>query len=158
MLLTATKVWNRKEWGSDWNFSKSTLDLRGYAPLPWSTVLALSAFWQDVDGQVPFDKLAMPDGANRMRGLDKGRLRDQQQLVLQSELRFPIHWRFSGTAFAEAGKVGKDVSELRDNAVHYGFGAGVRFSVNPQRRLNFRTDVAWIDGGVGVAASFGEAF
>jgi len=158
LLLAATRVWNRKEWGSDWNFSKTTFDLRGYAPLPWSTVLALGCLWEDADGQVPFDKMAMPDGSNRMRCLDKGRLRDEQQLVLQSELRFPIVWRFSGTAFAEAGKVGKDVSDLQENEFRYGFGAGVRFSVNPQRKLNFRTDVAWIDGGVGVAASFGEAF
>jgi hemolysin activation/secretion protein len=158
LLLSAGQLYNRKAWGNDWDFTKSTLDLRGYVPLPWSTVLALGGFWEGVDGQVPFDRLAMPDGSNRMRGLSKGRLRDEQQLVLQSELRIPLVWRFSSVVFAEAGKVGQNLSELQDKGFHYGLGAGVRISVNPQRKLNFRTDVAWVDGGIGAAASFAEAF
>lgn len=158
VFLTAGQLYDRREWGSDWSFTKSSLDLRGYASLPWSAVLAVGTLWEETHGQVPFDKLAMPDGSNRLRGLAKGRLRDAQQLVLQSELRFPSLWRFSAVTFAEAGKVGADLEELGSNEFHYSFGAGLRFSVNPQRKLNFRTDVAWVDGAVGVTASFGEAF
>jgi len=157
VFLTAGQLYDRQEWGSDWNFTKSSLDLRGYAPFPWSTVLAVGTLWEETHGQVPFDKLAMPDGSNRLRGLVKGRLRDAQQLVLQSELRFPSLWRFSAVTFAEAGKVGADLEELGDNEFHYSFGAGLRFSVNPRRKLNFRVDAAWVDGGVGITASFGEA-
>lgn len=158
VLLAAERTWYRSELGGDRDFGRSNLDLRAYRPLWGGTVLALGAFWEEVDGDAPFDKLAMPDGVNRLRGLSKGRLRDRQQLSLQSEVRFPIAWRFSGTAFAEAAKVGRDLDALRDNGFHTSLGGGIRFAVNPRRKLNFRTDVAWVDGGIGAAASFGEAF
>lgn len=158
LLLSAARTWYRTELGSDRNFGRSNVDLRAYRPLWCETILGLSALWEGVDGGAPFDKLAMPDGVNRLRGLSKGRLRDRQQVSLQSEVRFPLVWRFSGTAFAEASKVGKDLGALKDNDFHTSLGGGIRFAVNPRRKLNFRTDVAWVDGGIGAAASFGEAF
>ncbi|MEN9354334.1 MAG: hypothetical protein RL318_1659, partial [Fibrobacterota bacterium] len=91
-------------------------------------------------------------------GLRKGRLRDRQQLVLQSELRFPLFWRFASVVFMEHGKVGEDLADLSSNEFHPGFGAGLRFAVNRKRKINFRLDVARVDDRIGVAAAFSEAF
>jgi outer membrane protein assembly factor BamA len=93
-------------------FPRPTLDLRGYQAVGSRCVLALGAMWERVDGDVPFDRLAMPDGVSRLRGVEKGWLRDRQQFVAQSELRFPTPWWISGVAFAEMGKVGDDFEEL----------------------------------------------
>jgi len=158
-LVTVGRTWYSRNLGSDFTFERTLIDVRTYCPLPWPwTTLALASYWESVEGDVPFDRLASPDGLSRLRGLAKGRLRDNQQWVLQSELRFPLFWRFSGTTFAEAGKVGKNMIELRRNEFHTSLGGGLRFNVNPSRRLNFRVDIAHVDDGMGVAASFGEAF
>lgn len=158
ILLTASRTMFDDQWGSEWNFVKNAVDARGYVPLPMRQVLALGAHWEGVEGDVPFDRLSMPDGSSRMRGLEKGRLRGRQEMIFQSELRFPTPWWISGVAFCEAGKVGDDPGELFDNAFHLAYGAGVRLPVHAERRLNFRLDVAWVDDRLGVAASFGEAF
>lgn len=157
-LVSLGTVFFDDSWGSDWNFSKTTLDLRGYQAIGSRCVLALGAMWERVDGDVPFDRLAMPDGVSRLRGVEKGWLRDRQQFVAQSELRFPTPWWISGVAFAEMGKVGDDFEELAGNRFHYALGGGVRLPVNRERRLNFRLDLAWVGDGMGAAASFGEAF
>jgi len=158
VLLSLGTIFFDDLWGSDWNFAKTTLDLRSYFPVTSRSVLALGAMWERVDGDAPFDRMAMPDGSSRMRGIEKGWLRDREQLVLQSELRFPTPWRISGVAFGEIGKVGPDLEDLMGNSFHYAVGGGIRIPVNRERRLNFRLDLAWVGDGIGAAASFGEAF
>lgn len=157
-FLTVERTFFNSAWGSDWNFGYSNVELRHYHTLYKSLVLALGASWEGVDGTVPFDRLCAPDGSNKLRGLEKGRLRDRQSAVGQAELRFPIAGAFFGTAFAEAGKVGGNANELAKNEFHPGFGAGLRYQVESERKLNFRIDLAWVDNGLGAAASFGEAF
>jgi hypothetical protein len=157
-LFSLGKVFYKDLWGSDWGFNKTTLDLRSYHAFYGDYVLALGGLWERADGAVPFDQLATPDGSNHLRGLEKGRLRDKQQLVLQSEIRVPLPGRFAAVAFAEAGKVGPTFGDMLDNEYHSAYGGGLRFNVNTERRLNFRLDAAWVDQSVGFAASFGEAF
>lgn len=157
-LLTAGKEFYNKAWGSEWNYSRTYVDARHYRQVYGQSVLALGLLWEQMQGNVPFDELSAPDGSNHLRGLQKGRLRDRQQLVLQSELRFPIYGSFSGTAFVEGGKVGRYGGDLVDNAWHPAYGAGLRYQLQAERKLNFRLDLAWVDHGVGAAASFGEAF
>lgn len=157
-FMTLEHVFYAKALGGEWNFGHSEASMNHYHTLYGPLVLALGASWEAVDGEVPFDKLSAPDGSNRLRGLEKGRLRDRQSLVGQAELRFPIAGSFFGTAFAEAGKVGGNANELVKNEFHPGFGAGLRYQVESERKLNFRIDMAWVDNGLGAAASFGEAF
>jgi len=158
LLLSLGKMYYKTMWNSQNNFSKSTIDLRSYNTMPLGLVLALSTLWERADGDVPIDRLSMPDGTTRMRGLTKGRLRDRQQFVLQSELRIPLSGKFSSVLFADAGKVGSDMSSLVDHQFHYDVGGGLRYSLNSERRFNFRIDVSYVDNGIGAAASFGEAF
>lgn len=148
----------REEWGSDHNFQVMKLDARTYFPTPLAGAWGMAAYWEGVRGEVPFDRMAMPDGVYRLRGLEKGRLQDKQQLVFQGEWRVPLAWRFSAAAFAEAGKVGPYASELMRNDFHYAFGAGGRIALNPKRKVNVRADLAWVDGGIGMTVYYKEAF
>jgi len=148
----------RKEIGSAWNFYDTRIDLRKFVPTPLKGAWCMSSFWESLGGDVPFDRLAMPDGTYHMRGLEKGRLRDQQQWVLQGEWRVPLFWRFSAASFAEAGKVGPYFSELMRNDFHYAYGIGGRMALNPKRKVNIRGDLSWVDGGIGMTIYFKEAF
>lgn len=152
------QILDRKEWGADWDFLRTSVDLRGYVPAPLGSVFAFAGWWEGVAGDVPFDQLAAPDGTRRLRGLVKGRLSDRQELTMQGEVRAPLFWRFGATAFVEAGKVGEDAGELAAGEFHWAFGLGGRLALNPSRKLNVRGDLAWVDGGPGMTIYYKEAF
>lgn len=156
--VRAKQLVYQEAWGSDWSYGRTSLDLRGFVPLPLGCVGAASAWWEGVFGDVPFDQLAMPEGTKRLRGLVKGRLADRQELTLQGELRAPLFWRFGATVFAEAGEVGKDAGELAEGRFHWAFGIGGRLALNPARKLNVRGDLSWVDGGPGMTVYYKEAF
>jgi len=137
------------------------IDTRMYIPLHFlpEGVLALGSYLEDFDGDVPFDRLAQPDGVGQLRGLEKGLLTDRTSWVLQSELRTHLFWRCKGTLFYEAAKVGKDIANLGDNRWHRAIGIGGRFLVNKDSKTHLRGDLSLIDGEkVGMAVQINEAF
>lgn len=148
----------RDQIGSAWNYEDTELDARYFWPTPLEGAWGMAAYWEGVRGDAPFDRDAMPDGVVRLRGLEKGRLRDRQQLVAQGEWRVPLFWRFSVASFVEAGKVGPYASELMRNDFHYAYGVGGRLTLNKQRKVNVRGDLAWVDGGIGMTIYYKEAF
>lgn len=145
----------------DWSFGWKSLDIRTYLPMDFlkEGALALCSFWEGVDGEVPFDRLAQPDGVRHLRGLEKGMYRDRQAWVLHSELRTQLFWRLGGTLFYESGKVGPYASALFRNEWHHVVGAGARLAINQSKRLNARADVSWVDGKkLGLTVYLREAF
>lgn len=148
----------RTAFGGDWNFSDTRFDLRTFLPAPAGGTWALASFWEGVTGTVPFDRLPAPDGTNRMRGLERGRLCGRQEWVLQGEGRFPVAGRFSAVGFLEAAKVGDEPSFLWREDFHWATGLGGRFALNPKRGVNLRLDLSWVDDHPGVTLSFKEAF
>jgi hypothetical protein len=143
------------------SFIWRNMDLRTYIPLPFlpEGVLALSSFLEDFDGEVPFDRLAQPDGVVQLRGLTKGLLADKTSWVLQSELRTHLFWRLKGTLFYEAAKVGSGLANLNSNKWHEAIGIGGRFMVNSESKTHIRGDVAFIDRkNFGMAIKINEAF
>lgn len=144
--------------GGDWTFSDTRIDARTFLPAVRGGTWALASYWEGVQGNAPFDRLPAPDGSNRMRGLDKGRLRDRQEWVLQAEGRFPIGRSFACVGFVDAAKVGSDPDFLWKEEFHESAGIGVRYALNRERGINLRMDLAWVDGGSAAAISFKEAF
>jgi len=142
-------------------FIWKNMDTRMYIPLyflPEGT-LALGSYLEDFDGDVPFDRLAQPDGVGQLRGLKKGLLADKTAWVLQSELRTHLFWRCKGVLFYEAAKVGKDVAQLNDNKWHNSIGIGGRFMVNKDSKNHIRGDLSLIDRKkIGMAVQINEAF
>jgi hypothetical protein len=61
------------------HFIWKNLDTKMYIPLLFlpEGVLALGSYLEDFDGDVPFDRLAQPDGVGQLRGLKKGLLADK---------------------------------------------------------------------------------
>jgi hypothetical protein len=132
-----------------------------YIPLPFlpEGVLALGSYLEDFDGDVPFDRLAQPDGVGQLRGLKKGLLADKTSWVLQSELRTHLFWRCKGTLFYEAAKVGRHIANLSDNKWHSAIGIGGRFLVNKDSKTHIRGDLSLIDRKkIGMAVQINEAF
>jgi len=142
-------------------FIWKNIDTRIYIPLPFlpEGVLALGSYLEDFDGDVPFDRLAQPDGVGQLRGLKKGFLADKTSWVLQSELRTHLFWRCKGTMFYEMAKVGNGFEDLNDNKWHDAIGIGGRFLVNKESKTHIRGDVSLIDKKyLGMAIKINEAF
>jgi hypothetical protein len=142
-------------------FIWKNLDTKMYVPLHFlpEGVLALGSYLEDFDGDVPFDRLAQPDGMGQLRGLKKGLLADKTSLVLQSELRTHLFWRCKGTLFYEMAKVGKNIADLSDNKWHNVIGIGGRFLVNKDSKTHIRGDLSLVDRKkIGMAIKINEAF
>jgi len=143
------------------NFIWKNLDIRTYIPLPFlpEGVLALGSYLEDFDGDVPFDRLAQPDGVGQLRGLKKGYLADKTSWVLQSELRTHLFWRCKATLFYEKAKVGNGFKDLNHNEWHDAIGIGGRFMVNSGSKTHIRGDVSLINRkDIGMAIKINEAF
>jgi len=143
----------------DYDFLSQTLDCRAYTYLFWRTSIALGALWDMRQGDVPFDALATLDGVKRFRGVERGLFYDKQMFSLQTELRRPLFWRFGGTIFYEAGKVGPYFGKLMRNEWHHAVGFGGRLALNRSETLNARGDLSLIDGQyIGMTIYIREAF
>jgi hypothetical protein len=149
-------------WQSRANFFIwKNLDTRMYIPLPMlpEGVLALGSYLENFEREVPFDRLAKPDGIEQLRGLSKGLLADRSSWVLQSELRSHLFWRIKGTLFYEAAKVGNGIRDLNNNEWHNSMGIGGRFLVNKDSKTHIRGDLSLIDRKkIGMAIQVNEAF
>ncbi|MBI5889645.1 MAG: BamA/TamA family outer membrane protein [Nitrosomonadales bacterium] len=146
--------------GSDLAFSQQNWDFRYFrkTDVVRDSVLALAATVRRAYGDVPFRYLSSPDGTLILRGIENGRYRDNDMLALQSELRAPIHGRFSGTVFAEAAKVAPTLGDMGASRLIASVGVGFRYALNPSQRFNVRADVAWVDHGMNGIINVREAF
>ena len=149
-----------KSIGSDLNFTLQTVDLRYYqkSGLVKDSVLALAANVRHARGDVPFRDLSSPDGTMILRGIENGRYKDKDMVAIQSEFRFPIYGKFSGTIFAEAAQVAPAFGDMAVGDFKPSIGSGFRYALNPDQRFNLRADVSWVDKGIGVIINVREAF
>ncbi len=149
-----------KFWGSDYNYNNLVLDLRTYLPFAGTQVLALQLYsFNDTGNEVPLRSEASFGGAARMRGFYEGRYKDQQQLILQAEYRFPLYKRFRGVVFGGTGNVSSSFADYSLTDLKYSYGAGLRFALSKKEKLNLRLDYGIGQGGKsGFYIQLGEAF
>lgn len=125
---------------SDFKFSNTIIDARKYIKIGWRNVLALQAYGYFSAGNVPFRYLATHGGSDNMRGYYSGRYRDNNQIYIQAEYRFPLFWRLGMVVFAGVGDVSDKVFEYRFNPLKYALGTGLRIALKPKEKLNLRID------------------
>ena len=149
---------HNKSFGSDYQFSKTVINLREYFSVGDDEVLALQWYGYFIGGSAPFHKLAELGGQNQMRGYFEGRYRDKNYITSQVEFRIPLFWRIGFVAFAGMGDVAGDISQfnLRDIKASYGF--GFRYFFNIKERLNLRLDFGFGNGSSGMYIGPQESF
>lgn len=134
---------NQENLGSDFNFTRFSIDAAQYIPLSTTGVLATNAFVDFVFGDPPFQQLAFIGGSKKMRGFFEGRLRDKKLWMLQAEYRQWI-WKFiGGTVFGGIGSVAPEISDFTDRQVHVSFGAGLRVRLSKKDKINLRIDAGF---------------
>jgi outer membrane protein assembly factor BamA len=146
------------ELGSDLDFDVHQFDLSHYFPTSERTTFAVAGQVRISRGHIPFRLLSRPDGIRLLRGIESRRYLDRDLFALQSEFRYPIKGKFSGTVFAEVAQVASDINDINFDNFKSSIGGGLRYTLNPEQRLNFRIDLAWVDDKIGFIANVREAF
>ncbi|HLP93031.1 MAG TPA: BamA/TamA family outer membrane protein [Saprospiraceae bacterium] len=134
---------NRKWLGSDFNFSRWSVDAAGYFKLRSSrSILALNVWITALAGEVPFQQLAFLGGSRKMRGHFEGRQRDRSLWTLQAEYRYSLRKRFGVVLFSGIGAVAPQMSAFFRQKTHISYGTGIRLGISKRERVNIRLDFA----------------
>jgi hypothetical protein len=147
-----------KKFGSDFDFTSYSLELKRFFELSPKRVLALQIFGKVNAGDVPIRNLALLGGSEMMRGFYKGRYADKNMFTSQAEVRQFLFWRLGVVGFASAGQVSEGFHDIRWDRLHFAYGAGVRLMVQKKEKLNLRIDYGRGEGNDGVYVILKEAF
>ena len=145
--------------GSDFSYTSFELDFRAFYN-PWlKHVIGIQLYTQQNVGEVPFYSLGQIGGTNRMRGYYLGAIRDKVIADSQIEYRMPI-WSILGvTAFASAGRVAENYSDMSLDGLWYAGGFGLRIMVDSANRANLRIDFGYgQQNSKTIVVGFTEAF
>ena len=126
--------------GSDFNFRLLSIDLRKFIHLSDKEVLAFQGLGGLTFGETPFRKLEELGGADMMRGYYGGRYTDKCLIASQVEYRRFLFWRLGAVAFASTGEVAETPGRFELDGFHFAYGAGARFALSKEEKLNLRID------------------
>ena len=152
-------AWIYREWmGSDFDYEYYGLNLRHYRPMARESVLALQGFVALTSGEVPFNEYPTP----LMRGLYENVFTDKNAMVVRAEVRFPINFlpgeRWGAAVFGSVGDAFPDATTPEDIDLKVAGGAGLRFALNKQEKINVRLDLGVSRYGVFPYIMLQEAF
>ena len=129
-----------------------------YQPLGDTTTLALRGATQFAGEDTPFYDLPTLGGRSTdLRGYS-GEYRDRVMAAAQAEVRQDLPYRFGVVGFAGLGAVEDSYAELLASSLHPSLGAGLRYLVATENRINAALDFAWGDRGWTWYLSVGESF
>ncbi len=139
-------------------FGLALLDFRDYWKIGENTTWANQFVAQFSLGTVPYRVLPMLGGPLLHRGYYQGRFRDNQLLLLQSEIRQHVIGRFGFVVFGSVGRVYPDIRTEIFNELHPAAGAGIRVRVSKNDRTNVRFDYSITPDSSGFYIYFAESF
>jgi outer membrane protein assembly factor BamA len=145
--------------GSDFEYSKTVIDLRHYFNPTLSHVIALQAYLLRETDSPPFYDLGLLGGSKLMRGTIMGRYRDNTYYVIQSEYRMPnLLWKFGLILFAGIGDVAPSIGRITISTVKPTYGFGIRFRIDELEKVEIRMDVGFGKGTNGIYFDINQAF
>jgi outer membrane protein assembly factor BamA len=160
MFLNFKNQFYRSWAGSDFEFERYLLTYNQFFKLTKKNdkqVLAVRASLNIAAGDVPFEGQSVV-GGDDIRGYSQGKYRDDQVYTLQAEYRWNFYKRWGLVAFAGLASAVANLSEIADNDILPGVGAGVRFKMLPTEKINIGVDGAMGKGDYSITFRIGEAF
>lgn len=147
--------------GSEHHFSSINLDIRSFHPVRKNNVLAWQIYGNFLQGEVPFNQMALMGGDMMMRGYYQGRYRDKNLLSAQVEYRmlpFSFSKRWGATVFAGVAGVAPEVKQFQLRNTKLAAGVGLRYLLFPKKDIYLRFDLGFTQDGPGFYFFTGEAF
>jgi outer membrane protein assembly factor BamA len=158
IIVESSYQFFQKKLGSNFNFSRLTIDASGYYSPGKHHVIAANFVFENSSGTVPFNYLALLGGTKRMRGYYEGRYRDKNLLLFQMEYRAMLWKRFGAAVFGGMSGVANNISDFTPNIFHFDYGAGLRFKLSKKENVNVRLDAGFGRKTSGIYLTIGEAF
>ncbi|MCP4901263.1 MAG: BamA/TamA family outer membrane protein, partial [bacterium] len=156
VLFNASFSTSSEAVGSDFDFSSIHLAYNRYWSLSKDLVLAARGSGCAVPGDAPYYALCKFGVFPDLRGYVGGRYRDETMLAVQAEIRWHFSKRFSATGFAGVGEVAESVSDFDLDHLLPSIGAGLRYILSVDNRLNIGIDYAVGKGSDAVYFFVGE--
>lgn len=144
--------------GSDYNYTKTLIDLRKYLEINNNQLLAIQLLYNFVTGSTPFYELALLGGDEIMRGYFSGRYRDNNYFAAQLEYRIRVWWRFGMVGFIGVGEVANKISNFGISQFKYSVGGGLRFRIDETELWDLRVDVGFGNNSSGFYFQYNQAF
>jgi len=147
-------LFNEEAIGSNDTYQSYDVSFKSYHELSGSVVLAWELLGCQRSGTTPlWDSCII-----KLRGFPATDYLGKASYSGQAEVRWRMSKRWGLVAFGGAGEVADSFSGFRDRASIPSYGAGVRFSVLPAKRINMRVDFAKSRDDDAIHLSVGEAF
>lgn len=133
-----------KAFGDQVSFTLYDLDLRKYISLNEKKhILALNLKYLFTDTRdIPFQMLPAVGGNKIQRGYYQGRFKDTNQMVFQTDYRFPISGRIKGIVFGSVSSVSSSFANVFSAKPHPALGLGVRYRLGNDG-MHIRLDFAY---------------
>ena len=156
-LLVREVVYPQGLGNGDRTLSSTTFTFDAYQPVWRGGILAFDLYGRFNGNNAPWPlREELGSGMSRMRGYYAGRYIDNNQMVVQLELRQHVYGRIGCVAWAGGGTVFRSFGALRvaDVLPNYGLGLRVEF----KHRVNVRIDYGFGRDTGGFVFQFAEAF
>jgi len=147
-------------WGNEADYAIGDLAINHFIPLRNDRVLGLRLFGRTGTGDTPYsDKSRLGQGSD-LRGFKSGEISGLTLLSGQVEHRWQLTERWGAVAFGGLAKLwDDDLEDLITEDLYYSVGAGIRFMINTDQKINFRIDAAVGNGdNKGIYVGIREAF
>jgi len=147
-------------WGNDADYAVGDLVINHFTQLADDRVLALRLFGRTGTDDTPYsDKSRLGQGSD-LRGFKSGEISGRTLLSGQVEHRWQLTERWGAVAFGGLAKLwDDDLEDLITEDLYYSVGAGIRFMLNTDQKINFRIDAAVGNGdNKGIYVGIREAF
>jgi len=143
------------------SFRRIDVEIDQFVPLMranWVLAFRALASFTDVDdgNAVPYFLLPDLGGGRTLRGYPTWRFRDRQRLLLTGEYRWTAGRFVDMALFLDAGQVAARRGDFSLNALHTGYGIGIRFHTPAATVL--RTEIARGSEGTQLIFAFGPSF
>lgn len=158
IYVDATAEISRPFLGSSFSYQKFILDARHFVPLSKQTILASNLFVSQASADAPFFDLPYLSTTRLGRGFSDRRFIDYTLISAQTEVRFPIYWRFGGAAFVSASTLGEQWAALELAAPRLSGGFGLRFALNQKEKTSIRLDAGFSGEEMNFYITANEAF
>ncbi len=136
------------KWSDSYDaFQKVAITTSTYRKIGSKSIAAAQVGYEQALGAVPFYQLASLGGTKILRGYYADRFRDRCATFFQTEYRF-MPSRFGFTIFANAGWIANQASHFAVKNTISTLGAGLRYQLQPNRKLNLRFDAGYGTQGV----------
>jgi hypothetical protein len=152
--LTLDALFNDETLGSQNTYQHYDIVFRSYHELSDSLVLAWEARGCQRNGDTPLWDACIIS----LRGFPATDYLGVSTASLQAEARYRFNPRWGVVGFAGAGYVADSFSALRDEEPIPSYGVGIRFMVQPEKRINIRLDYARSNDSDAIHFGVAEAF